>query len=122
MPWTYQQSSGVISGFGEVLYRDGYSGKGAAKNKAHMERVSFSGPIPKGSYVIGPPHFSPNVGPYTLDLTPTRHTNTYGRTDFKIHGDKKGDPGNGSEGCIVLPLRIRQQIWASGDHMLEVVQ
>ncbi|WP_144408144.1 DUF2778 domain-containing protein [Photorhabdus akhurstii] len=43
-----------------------------------------------------------------------------GRDAFKIHGDNRKHPGTGSDGCIVLNLSIRKQIWVSGDHDLTV--
>ncbi|WP_146111083.1 DUF2778 domain-containing protein [Photorhabdus hindustanensis] len=43
-----------------------------------------------------------------------------GRDAFKIHGDNRKHPGTGSDGCIVLNLSIRKQIWVSGDHDLMV--
>lgn len=54
-------------------------------------------------------------------LSPDGH-NAHGRTAFLIHGDSRTNPGNASEGCIVLPPAVRIRIAQSGDTTLEVVE
>jgi hypothetical protein len=49
-----------------------------------------------------------------MNLSPIGH-NAHGRTAFRIHGDSRLRPGTASEGCIVLPLAIRQKIADSND-------
>jgi hypothetical protein len=49
-------------------------------------------------------------------------TVTYGRTDFRIHGDSIQHPGQASNGCIILKKSIREKIICSGDTELEVIE
>jgi len=49
-----------------------------------------------------------------MNLSPIGH-NAHGRTAFRIHGDSGIRPGTASEGCIILPLAIRQKIADSND-------
>jgi hypothetical protein len=37
-----------------------------------------------------------------------------------MHGDSKEHPGCASQGCIILPRPVREQVWHSGDRELEV--
>jgi hypothetical protein len=43
------------------------------------------------------------------------------RSGFYIHGDKVSDPGNASDGCIILPRASRETINSSTDKSLQVV-
>jgi hypothetical protein len=52
---------------------------------------------------------------------PDRGTETFGRSEFRIHGDSIAHPGMASHGCIILPRAVRDAIWRSGDRALEVV-
>jgi hypothetical protein len=56
-----------------------------------------------------------------MTLTPVGH-NAHGRTHFLIHGDSITDPGNASQGCIVLRKKLREAIAVSGDTVIEVVE
>jgi hypothetical protein len=119
--WRYSQHTGNLTHDGHQVAR-GYSGRGVGKNNAGMQSQSDVGPIPRGQYRIEPPHRSRHVGPNAMDLTPQPGTNTYGRSDFLIHGDSIAHPGTASKGCIILGPAVRTAIWSSGDHMIEVVQ
>ncbi len=119
MSWIWDQSAGTLSRDGEVIAR-GYSGRGAAKNDPSAEHVRATGPIPRGRWRIGPPWTSRRTGPYVLSLTPEGH-GARGRTAFQIHGDSVKAPGAASSGCIILSRAVRERIWKSGDHALEVV-
>ncbi|MFM0268275.1 tlde1 domain-containing protein [Paraburkholderia sediminicola] len=121
MPWSYQQSTGNLSFNGEFVER-GYSGAATGKNNPAMQAVPNIGPIPRGSYQVGEPHTSPHTGTYTLNLTATAGTNTFGRSAFRIHGDSLHHPGTASEGCIIMGVQTRHRIWVSGDRRLEVIQ
>jgi hypothetical protein len=52
---------------------------------------------------------------------PDPGTETFGRGEFRIHGDSIAHPGTASHGCIILPRAVRDAIWRSGDRALEVV-
>ena len=117
--WTYHQSTGRLS-------RDcadvatGYSGLDAGKNNPAMQEVHDVGPLPQGLYVIGHPVDTATHGPFVLPLTPDPGNTMFGRTGFLIHGDSLQHPGRASNGCIILPRPIREQIAASDDDELTV--
>ncbi len=125
--WVWDQSAGTLSRGGNVVSR-GYSGKGRGKNNPNLQALQGIGPLPRGRYRIGAPRTSQRTGPYAMDLFPidatpgdTRHDAT-GRSAFQIHGDSVRAPGTASSGCIILPRLVREQIWKSGTHVIEVVE
>lgn len=120
MPWQYNQETGRLIRNSQQT-GVGYSGHGVGRNNPILENVHNVGPIPRGRYRIGPQHQHQSKGPITMALTPVGH-NAHGRTHFLIHGDSIQNPGNASEGCVVLPRPVREAIAASGDTDLEVVQ
>lgn len=120
MAWTYEQSTGRILQDG-VRVAIGYSGAGECKNDPASQDVHNAGPIPRGHYSIGAPCDTMTHGPYVLRLTPDAANDMCGRAGFLIHGDSVVHPGTASEGCIILGRAIREKIWDSGDHDLEVV-
>jgi hypothetical protein len=100
----------------------GYSGYGKGLNNPLYEKIEGLGPIPCGEYEIGAPYDSDRVGPFALPLNPRPETNTFGRSYFRIHGDKKfGPPHVASHGCIIMPRQIREGIHESCDNVLLVV-
>ncbi len=119
--WTYEQLTGRIIQDTELV-GVGYSGSPAGKNNPDMQNVAQTGPLPRGTYTISAPRTSPHTGPYTLDLTPDPANEMFGRTEFRIHGDSIEHPGTASEGCIITGRHVREEIWTSGDHQLEVVR
>lgn len=119
--WTYDQSSGRLTRNG-ALVSNGYSGKGRGKNNPALEAVVGIGPIPAGKWRMTGIYNSKNVGPYAIVLEPETGTDTKGRSAFRIHGDSIKSPGNASKGCIILPRRIREQMWGSGDKALTVIE
>jgi len=118
--WKYEQASGLLSHNGSDV-AIGYSGAGNGKNNPDMQDAQRIGPIPRGTYTITDPHDTPTHGPYVLGLTPDPDNNMCGRSGFLIHGDSKEHPGQASQGCIIVPRLIREEIWESGDTALEVV-
>jgi fermentation-respiration switch protein FrsA (DUF1100 family) len=118
--WSYSQHDGSL--FHDYVYVvTGYSGADAGKNTPAAENVHDVGPIPRGRWVIGTLFDSDTHGPDVMHLVPEPATETYSRSGFLIHGDKIGEPGVASHGCIILPRAVRKQIAASNDHTLEVV-
>jgi hypothetical protein len=123
--WTYQQTTGfILNPDGEHVFT-GYSGAGhvaaTGRNNPDMQDVVATGPIPQGTYSIGPPYFNPKTGPTTMNLDPLPGTNTFGRSAFRIHGNNATD--DASEGCIIhSPAGDRMSIWDSGDHVIQVVR
>lgn len=110
--WTH---NGVVLGHG-------YSGRDHAKNNPAEEAAKGVGPIPEGRWTIGQHYTSGQTGPFTIVLTPNRGTNTFGRSDFRIHGDKISAPGSASHGCIILARTVREKIFDTGDIDLTVVE
>lgn len=119
--WIWDQSSGTLTRNG-VLVSKGYSGKNRGKNNPAMQDQQGIGPIPQGLWRITGKYDSKNVGPYALILEPENETNTLGRSAFRIHGDSIKAPGTASKGCIILPRKIREAIWGSGDRVLKVIE
>jgi len=118
--WIYIQKTG------QLFHNDdeiacGYSGQGECKNDPLAQSKHNFGPIPQGFYQIGPPHDRTDKGPFVLGLIPHDENRMYGRGGFLIHGDSIHEPGTASEGCIILGRAIRQRIWESGDHDLQVI-
>ncbi len=121
MTWKWDQSAGELSRDGKLVSK-GYAGRGRGVNNPAMQGIVGVGPVPRGMWNIGAPNDSPNTGPYTLPLAPQAGTDTLGRSQFRIHGDNRLGNRSASHGCLILPRAIRQQIWASKDHVLEVVE
>lgn len=117
MAWVYHQYSGELYHNG-TLVACGYSGKGLHKNKPASESVRGQGPIPRGRYTIG--GNTNSKGPMTIILEPSGGNHMYGRDAFRIHGDSMRDPGNASEGCIIVGPNVRREIISSIDRELVV--
>jgi hypothetical protein len=122
MSWTYQQSTGhMLNDLGELI-GVGYSGRYPdGKNLPSMQNIPDVGPLPRGSYTIEPPVDTKTHGPYVLWLVPNPENQMFGRSAFGIHGDSVVHPGTASEGCIIQSRDVREAIWDSGDHLLQVV-
>jgi Protein of unknown function (DUF2778) len=119
--FAYSISSGKLFLDGQ-LRGQGYAGAPAGKNNPLMCPIHNVGPIPCGAWTIeGPPQDTPTHGPFVLHLEPKAGTNTFGRAGFLMHGDNMSDPGNGSEGCIVMARPVREFVWSSGCADLLVV-
>jgi len=119
--WTYIQETGELQQDGKPV-ANGYSGSGPGKNNPDLQIVHNVGPIPQGDWTIsGPPISTAEHGPYVLRLNPAPETDTFGRSGFLIHGDSKMAPGTASQGCVILPRSVREEVWQSGDRDLTVV-
>lgn len=118
--WVWDQSAGCLMRNG-VVVSHGYAGRGRGKNNPALQNVPAVGPIPRGRWTIEAPYDSKNTGPFTLVLSPCLGTDCLGRSAFRIHGDSIKAPGTASRGCIILPRKIRELIWASKDRDLEVI-
>lgn len=120
MAWRYEQSTGRLTHNGQLV-ATGYSGHGAGLNAPNMQNAMNLGPIPRGSYTIGPKHNVPgNQG--IMRLTPKTGTQMFNRSGFLIHGDNAAAHHTASDGCVILPPNIRTQIDNSTDKDLDVVQ
>lgn len=121
---TWKISTGELFGDDGTLWGRGYSGHLEGANNPDKQAQPNVGPIPEGTYVIGPAHESPHTGPFAMCLTPTPDTNTFGRSDFEIHGDLVSAPGLrlASHGCIILARPIRERINSVADRTLRVTR
>lgn len=120
MPWVYHQRTGELWLDGALL-GDGYSGHGFGKNNPALQKVKNVGPIPQGDYLIGNAFTDPERGTVVMPVTPKLGTDTWGRYGFLIHGDSVLNPGQASDGCIILGPDLRLQISSSDDRDIEVV-
>jgi hypothetical protein len=119
MPWFYSQSSGALSHDGAFV-GTGYSGKGAGLDNPDLQDVPDEGPIPEGTYTIGPASTHPGKGPVVMALEPDPSNQMFGRSGFLIHGDNVEMNHTASDGCIILSHDIREQIDDSEDRVLIV--
>jgi len=123
--WIYEQSTGNVyhadSSGNLQLVGSGYSGLGTGVNNPGWQTVPFQGPIPQGHWHIGPSHTTLRQGPMTMNLDACPETDTFGRDDFRIHGDNRSHNHSASEGCVILPPDVREQIQDSGDTDLWVI-
>ena len=133
----YDQSSGAIwevypDGDEKLLghgYSGGYNGFTEALNNPDMEYLKNFGPIPRGTYFIGPLTPLPQ-GPNSMRLTPSLATQqvieSYGRNPFTflIHANNWSKPMFwSSEGCIVIPdQNLRISIGNGIAKLLEVMR
>lgn len=115
--WSHADDSGTL-GAQSVLIGTGYSGMGEGKNNPAMESVRSVGPIPRGSYEIGPIYDTQKLGPRVMPVTPIGH-DALGRSGFFIHGDNATH--DASHGCIILPRTARELIGGSEDNLLKVI-
>jgi hypothetical protein len=99
----------------------GYSGYGRGKNNPDWQTVPDFGPIPVGFYNIQDPRDTDKHGPYVLPLAPFTENKMWGRSGFLMHGDSKEEPGMASHGCTIFARAVRELIWGSDDHQLEVI-
>lgn len=119
--WQYKQSTGELRDASGKLVAKGYAGKGEYKNRHECQTVPNMGPVPVGCYTLNPPHTSLKTGPYAMDLAPDSSNEMFGRSAFQMHGDSLRNPGSASSGCIIMPRAVRESVWASRDHRIEVI-
>ena len=122
--WIYEQRTGLLRRDSAIdIVGKGYSGaEPDGKNNPAMESVPDVGPIPRGEYQVGVPHDTDSHGPFVMSLTPLPANEMFGRAGFLMHGDSIEHPGTASKGCIIMPRPVRERVWNSGDHRLQVVE
>lgn len=120
---TWRVTAGQLLHSDGTVWAHGYSGHREGVNNPALQSQPNVGPIPVGRWKILPAEDSPRCGVFTLPLAPELGTDTFGRSDFRIHGDLIDAPGLdlASHGCIILPRVVREQINAQADKELEVV-
>ena len=118
--WIWDQSAGRLTNPDGRFQATGYSGAGIGINNPDLQDKVRTGPIPRGLWQIHAPINSRNIGPYALPLTEIGEFTK--RSLFRIHGDNVRGDRSASHGCIILPRNVRELIWKSGVHILEVVE
>ncbi len=113
--FVFIRETGVFLFDGTVLCDTAYSGHGPGVNNPDLQDIRNVGPLPAGTYLIGPAKEPiDRLGPVALPLTPNPDNQMFGRDEFFIHGDNAQMNHTASDGCIILPRNIRDQIVASG--------
>lgn len=126
MPWIFDSRTGQQYRPDGSLAGVGYAGGNCGKNpegvnNPDMQDVHSIGPLPAGNYDIGAPVEGTHLGPFALPLTPHPGNEMYGRSAFYCHGDNSKEDQSASEGCNVQARNVREEMWASDDHVLTVV-
>ena len=126
MNWIFEISTGRLFPPNLPYCATGYSGGNCGKNpdgvnNPAMCRVHNIGPIPPGMYMHGLAVDHSQLGNFAIPLLPFDANEMWGRTGFFMHGDNSAMNKSASDGCIVMPLTIRQRFYLSTDHVLEVV-
>jgi uncharacterized protein RhaS with RHS repeats len=80
----------------------GYAGRGAGLNNPNAQNVPNTGPLPQGTYTVGPQVNGTHLGPGARALTPAPTNNMFRRSAFYIHADNRRQNNTASEGCIVV--------------------
>jgi hypothetical protein len=130
MSWKFQISKGLLfDPTGKVVWSKAYAGGNEGKDLEGVNNPAMCdqhniGPLPVGLYVMTQLVMQhPRLGPYVILLTPDAANEMYGRGDFRVHGDRT-DPKlvhAASEGCIIVPRFVRELMWKSEDHVIEVI-
>ena len=122
MPFTYCQSTGILTFPDGAQTVQCYSGIAEGFDNHAMQDVVNTGPLPVGTYIIGPAIDHPQCGPLTMRLTPAPETDTFGRSGFCIHGDNTARNHTASHGCVIVPPYPRALIAKADDRVLVVVE
>ena len=124
--WTFKVTAGtILNPEGALVTSHAYAGGNCGKNPEGVNNpakvmVKDIGPLPPGLYTMGTPVEHSRLGPFAIPLTPDPANVMYGRGGFFCHGDTVPS-GNASEGCIIAARFVRDQMWASADHQIQVV-
>lgn len=122
MTWVYDVRKKTFTHNGVYQFSARYAGAPGYKDNPDYECLINKGPLPRGKYrIVGTPFTHSRAGPYTLKLQPYRENDMCGRAGFLIHGDSIKDPGNASNGCIILAPDYRRKLFKSGDHEIVVI-
>ena len=120
MPWVYKVSAHSFYLNGAYQFDAKYSGRPGFKDDSANECVKGKGPLPRGTYTIGPAFYHHKTKALTMRLTPFVENEMCGRDGFMIHGNSSIHPLSASDGCIILGLSGRREINDSNDKILVV--
>lgn len=117
--FVYEQKTGRLLRDG-APFAQGYSGRGLGRNNPAWQATKDYGPLPQGQWrMVGGPYKHPKLGPFTINLEPCEGTETFGRSEFRIHGNNKDN--DASHGCLIFGPNERNAWWDSGEKEFEVV-
>jgi len=127
LEWWYSQATGQVSHFdpetGFTFVATGYAGHMHGLNNPSLQGTLNIGPIPVGNYTIAPQRDNVTTNrtilPASMRLIPDPKNWMFGRAGFLIHGGDM-EKRTSSNGCIILPLEIRNLIGNSNDKILIV--
>ncbi len=128
MPWVYKQSTGELCDPTGVVVATGYAGNGPVGiNNPDAQDKHDIGPLPRGFYTLKSCTDDKHLGPVTLGLKPDSDNVMFGRSGFLIHSMRISEivhpnTRESSHGCIIMPRKTREALWASADHRLEVIR
>lgn len=125
MKWVYEQNTGKLFSPAGTLMATGYAGGDGGKrsegvNNHDMQSVHNVGPLPVGMYVLGVAVEGSHLGPLAIPLIPDPGNEMFSRGSFFVHGDRADSFQSASDGCVIMPRLVREQIVASEDRVLEV--
>lgn len=120
MTWVYKVSSHKFYLNGTYKFDGLYSGRPGFMNDSANECISGKGPLPRGTYTIGPAFSHPKTKALTMRLKPFIENQMCGRDGFMIHGNNAAHPTEASDGCIILGISHRKEINDSSDKILVV--
>lgn len=129
LDWWYNQSTGHLEHVDNMSgqttdYGYGYAGRGDGLNSPSAQGRQGIGPLPQGTYTIGPKQNNVTNSGHTLRnsmrLTPLPTNNMFGRAGFLIHGDNRLRNNTASQGCMIFDGDVRDAIGSSGDPVLRV--
>lgn len=92
MTWVYKVSAHSFYLNGTYQFDAKYSGRPGYKNDSANECVKDNGPLPRGTYTIGPAFYHRRTRAWTMRLTPYIENQMCGRDGFMIHGDSAAHP------------------------------
>ena len=126
MSWRFEITTGKLYDSEGNCVATGYSGGNLGKDPEGEdnpadEPLKDIGPLPEGLYTLGQPVLKSNLGPFAIPLLPDPSNQMYGREGFYCHGDSVENPGCASEGCVIMPRNVREAMWNSPDHELQVI-
>lgn len=124
--WVYEQSSGRLYAPDGTHAATGYAGGNEGKNPEGVnshdsQNIKGVGPLPVGFYTFGEVVQQSQLGPFAISLLPSDGNSMFGRGGFYCHGDNMQLNESASEGCIIMPRAVRDEVYASGDKQLAVV-
>lgn len=124
--WTYEQATGQLTDPDGSPIAIGYAGGNCGDNpegvnNPDMQDQHSIGPLPRGRYTFSSPVDNTHLGPFAMPLIPEPDNEMFGRSAFFCHGDNPHGDRSASQGCIIMPRAVRNAIWQSADHLLEVI-